>query len=110
MFIDGENFTGLPVITKGGLLLGKIKSFEVDAENQTIERYVVKSRSLVGKLLGEPLGRLIIGRNQVISIDQDKMVVEDGAVKEKEAVRLLRGAGKDVPALSSRLSLKTDGE
>jgi len=110
MLIDSKNLIGLPVETKSGLLLGKIKSFEVDSATQAIEKYVVKSRNLIGKLLREELGELIIGRNQVISIDETRMVVEDGLVPEKERIRMSQGVGRNIPALPSRLSLKTDGE
>ena len=110
MFIDNKNLIGLPVETKSGLPLGKIKSFEINSETQAIERYVVKSRNLIGKLLREELGELVIGRNQVISIDEAKMVVEDGMVGEKEIIRMSQGVGRNIPALPSRLSLKTDGE
>jgi len=110
MFIDNKNLIGLPVETKSGLLLGKIKSFEFDSETQTIERYIVKSRNLIEKLLREELNELIVGRNQVISIDETKMVVEDGVVGGREAIRISQGVGKNIPALPSRLSLKTDGE
>ena len=110
MFIDNKNLIGLLVETKSGLLLGKIKSFEVDSETQTVERYVVKSRNLIGKLLREELDELIIGRNQVISIEETRMVVEDGVVGEKEKIRVSQGVGKNIPALPSSLSLKADGE
>jgi sporulation protein YlmC with PRC-barrel domain len=110
MFIDNKNLIGLPVETKSGLLLGKIKSFEIESETQVVEKYIVKSRNLIGKLLREELGELVIGRNQVISIDEIRMVVEDGVVEEKEIIRMSQGVGKNIPALPSRLSLKTDGE
>jgi sporulation protein YlmC with PRC-barrel domain len=111
MFIEGKNLIGLLVETKDGLVLGKIKDFEIDGETHTIERYIVRSRNLIGKLLREATGELVVGRSQVISVDEAKMVVENGAVKEMEKVMMAAGAGKDAPALtSSRLSFKTDGE
>lgn len=111
MFIEGKNLFGLPVETRSGLLLGKIKEFEIDCDTQVIERYIVRSRNSIGKLLREGMRELVIGKNQVISIDGRKMVVEDGVAKETEEVTLAANLGKDAPALSSsRLSFKTDGE
>lgn len=111
MFINYKNLIGLPVETKSGLLLGKIKSFEIDNETQTISQYVVKSRSLISKLLREEVGEIIIGRNQVLSIDGEKMVVEDILVKESGRVRAARNMERSAPVLGSRLSIsKIDGE
>lgn len=102
---------GLPVETKSGLLLGKIKSFEVDSEAQAISRYVVKSRSLISKLLSEEVGEIIIGRSQVLYIDDKKMVVEDVFVKEAGGVRVTQGMERNATVLGSRLSIsKIDGE
>ena len=111
MTISHKNLIGLPVQTKSGLLLGKIRSFEIESETQTISRYVVKSRNLISKLLSEEVREIIIGRNQVISIDEERMVVGDASVKELGGVRILRGAEKNAPVLGSRLSIsKINGE
>jgi sporulation protein YlmC with PRC-barrel domain len=111
MIINHKNLIGLPVETKNGLLLGKIKSFEIDSDTQTVLRYVVKSRSLISKLLSEEVREIIVGRNQVISLDEEKMIVHDTLVKELGGSGVLRGAEKSAPVLGSRLSIsKIDGE
>lgn len=105
MVISCKNLIGLPVETKSGLFLGKIKNFDVDNETQAVLRYIVKSRSLIGKLLSEEISELIIAKEEVISLGEDKMVVQDGVVKESEAATLRKVASNDAPALSSRLSI-----
>jgi sporulation protein YlmC with PRC-barrel domain len=105
MRINYKNLIGLPVETKSGLLLGKIKSFEIDSETQNILRYTIKSRNLISKLLSEEANELIIGRNQVVSINEKKMIVEDGAVKEVETAKVMRNAREDAPALTSRMNI-----
>lgn len=111
MIISHKNFIGLPVETKSGLVLGKIRSFEIESDTQTISQYVVKSRNLISKLLSEEVQEIIIGRNQVISIDEKKMVVDDNSVKELGGKRIFRGVEKNAPVLGSRLSIsKTNGE
>lgn len=111
MLINYKNLIGLPVLTKSGLLLGKIKSFEIERETQTIFQYVVKSRSLISKLLSEEIGEILINRDQVLSIDEEKMIVEDILVKESGRVRAVQSMGRSAPVLGSRLSVsKIDGE
>jgi len=105
MILSNKNFIGLPVETKSGLLLGKVKSFEVDGDTQTILNYNIKSKSLVNKLLGEKVDELIINRNQVISTSEEKMVVQDNTVRETEAIKSLRGVRQDTPALGGTLNV-----
>ncbi len=102
MSLTHKQLIGLPVETRSGLLLGKIKSFEVDSGTQTILRYVVKSRSLVSKLLAKKDQRLIIHRNQVISIDEKKMIVEDNAIKENVTQRMMKSMNQEMPVFSVR--------
>lgn len=111
MIINHKNLIGLPVETKNGLLLGKIKSFEIESDAQTVLRYVVKSRSLISKLLSEEVSEIIVGRNQVISIDEEKMIVHDTFVKEMGGRSVQQVAKRNAPVLGSRLSVKKiDGE
>lgn len=111
MIISCKNLVGLPVETKSGLLLGKIKNFEIDSETQTVSQYIIKSQSLIKKLLSEGGSELIIGRNQVLFIEEEKMIVEDNVVGEAETARLSQGVREDAPALSSRLSVpKINGD
>ncbi len=111
MIINHKNLVGLPVLTKSGLLLGKIRSFEIESDTQTVLRYVVKSGSLISKLLSEEVSEIIIGRNQVLSLDEEKMMVDDALVKELGGRSVLHGAKRNAPVLGSRLSIqKIDGE
>ncbi|MFA5129147.1 MAG: hypothetical protein WC445_04305 [Patescibacteria group bacterium] len=111
MTISHKNLIGLPVQTKSGLLLGKIGSFEIESDTQTVLRYIVKSRNLISKLLSEKVSEIIISRNQVIFLDEEKMIVDDASVKEFGGVNVLQRAEKNAPALGSRLSIsKINGE
>ena len=79
MIISHKNLLNLPVETKSGQILGAISHFDIEVDEQRINRYYVKSRSLISGLLNK---ELIISAEQVISIGQDKMVVEDSVGKE----------------------------
>lgn len=106
MTIDCKDLISLPVYTRGGLLLGKVKSFEIESETQTILQYAIKSRNLIGSLLTKRDRELIIHRNQVISISKDKMIVEDNVVKEEVLLKLKQSVSQDAPVLSNRLSIQ----
>jgi hypothetical protein len=61
--------------------------------------------------LSEEVGEIIINRNQVILLDDKKMIVDDAAVKELGGARMLRRVEKNAAALGSHLSIsKIDGE
>lgn len=101
MIINSKDLAGLLVETKSGLVLGKIKSFEIDSETQSVLRYIVKSRNLISKLLSKEANELIISRNQVVSIKGEKMIVEDGVVKEAKTVKVLHGARENASLLQA---------
>jgi len=72
----------LPVETKSGQSLGHVSDFEFDPLHQQIIRYYIKSGHLIAELLSK---ELIVSASQVISITEDKMVVEDSITTEKTA-------------------------
>lgn len=84
MYLNSKAIRNLPVMTKSGSFLGKIKEIEIDAETQNISRYFVVSNQMVKRLANK---ELIIASAQVLSIDNEKMVVEDNLVKEEEVVK-----------------------
>ena len=64
----------LPVETTGGMVLGRIVDSEIDQESHLIGTYVVQAGRLT-----RPIARrsLRIARNQVISLTNERMVVDD---------------------------------
>jgi sporulation protein YlmC with PRC-barrel domain len=105
--LSGKKIIGLSVATKSGFVLGKIIDFDVDIETQSILRYFVKNRSLTQQILSEKEEKIIISRNQVLSIDEFKMVVDDGAVKNIEKSSEFKIARENIPAMTR--AFKTDG-
>lgn len=83
MYLNGQQLKNLSVVTKSGQLLGKIKDIEINTDTQNISKYVVKSNQITKRLAGK---ELIISPSQVISIDNQKMVVEDNVVKDRRLV------------------------
>ncbi len=72
MLLTAAELLHLPVLTKSGQMVGRVSGFEFEAETQTILRYEARSGWF------RPT-RLLIHRTQVISLDNQKMIIEDGA-------------------------------
>jgi len=81
MIINKSKLIGLSVFTQMGEPLGKVGGFEIDTDTHKIERYHIKSRDLIKELFGH---ELIVSASQVISISEEKMIVEDGVIKDKQ--------------------------
>ncbi len=101
--LDNEKLIGLEVETKNGHPLGKLASFEIDVDSHHIITYKVKHRGLVEGLFKD---YLFIRRSQVISIDEEKMIVEDNILEEaarEKAQTARKSAPKEVPVIQSKL-------
>jgi len=103
MFISNEKLAGLKVETRGGKKLGVIDNFDIQTEGQTVSKYYVKAKGIKGLVED----RLIIDREQVISIDGSRMIVDDNiiAVETKLAAAIKsETGGLAAPALNSTLA------
>ncbi len=94
MSLTQKQLIGLPVYTQSGEHLGKIADFVFDQETQAIKQYSVRSRDLIGELLQR---ELLINREQVIQITEEKMTVEDAILAETELKK--QPADRPVPAV-----------
>ena len=77
--IQGKKIIGLAVQTESGESLGKVYDFEFDVDSQSVVKYYIKA-SLIRDLFDN---KLIVHRDQVVLIDNDKMVVDDEIIKKK---------------------------
>jgi len=83
-FIDDDILLKLPVETKSGVRLGRVAGFEFDVENQAVLRYRVRPKGLAARMLKKPF---LVAREQVLSIDAEKMVVEDAVERAMELAK-----------------------
>ena len=83
-FLDDKTLLRLPVETKGGAALGRVSGFEFDAGTQAILRYSVRPKGLAARMIEKPL---VVAREQVLSIDAEKMVVDDAVEKAMELAK-----------------------
>jgi sporulation protein YlmC with PRC-barrel domain len=82
--IDDETLLKLPVHTKSGTHLGRVAGFDFDIDAHAILRYRIRPKGLASRLLKSPL---LIAREQVLSIDAEKMIVDDNVEKEMELAK-----------------------
>ncbi|MFA6553631.1 MAG: PRC-barrel domain-containing protein [Patescibacteria group bacterium] len=94
MSLMAKQLIGMPVYTQSDEHLGKVSDFVVDLETQNIRQYSVRSRDLIAELLQRDL---LISREQVIRITEEKMIVEDSILAETEQKK--QPANKPVPAV-----------
>jgi len=79
-----KQLKNLPVYTKNKDFLGKIKDVEINCENHSISRYIIKNSDVVKRIAGE---EIIISPSQIVSLDDKKMVVEDNFVSESNLAK-----------------------
>ncbi len=85
MNLKNKDLINLPVETKSGQSLGRIVEFEIDVLTGKIVNYYVKSGNVIKGLFKD---ELIINQSQVVSLDKEKMVVEDNVVVGQETVKV----------------------
>lgn len=83
MRLNLKQLKSLLVETAGGIKLGRIHDVIFETEGQIVAQYLVKPSLISGK-------KFLINREQVVRFEQDKMVVEDSAVKEVAAEKKQR--------------------
>ena len=101
MLISSKQLIGIKVETRSGQHLGQVRDFEVDTEALAIQKFYVRPSGIVKGLVG---GDLIINKNSILSINEEKIIVEDltgeELVKEKTAKKI---AAQGSPIAASSL-------
>lgn len=89
MRLSHNELINLPVYTESEIFLGHIIGFEMDNEHHIIQTYLVGKHKLVDNLLTTILGEnhLHVATSQVVSLDQEKMTVDDTVQPIGESVK-----------------------
>ena len=87
MRILDSDLRGLSVVTETGDPVGKISGFMFDIDTHSIIHYVVSKSRLLSALLPD---ELIVHHSQVISVDEEKMVIKGGLTEVEERARALQ--------------------
>lgn len=77
MYINQQKLIRLPVFTESGEKLGHVHDFEIDLETHQIRKYLVVS-GLISKDV------YYISPAQIVSVTDDKIIVEDATLKNLE--------------------------
>lgn len=91
-----KNLLGLPVFTRSGAALGKLMDVELDVEAHLVMSYHVRTSQLLPGFLSK---QIVVGREQVVSITAEKIIVEDTIIKESSTARAW-GEGLAAPSAS----------
>jgi sporulation protein YlmC with PRC-barrel domain len=81
LMLDAKTLLKLPVWTKSNIRLGRVVGFDFDEESQMVVRWRVRPVGVASRLVG---GELLVGREQVIAITADRMIVDDLLARELE--------------------------
>lgn len=79
--VEGKKIIGLSVETTMGDKLGVITNFDLDIDSQSIIKYYVKGNKIIKKIVTP---ELTINRGQVVSIDNQKMIVDNLSIAKEE--------------------------
>lgn len=83
MLIENKKITNLKVETESGQEIGKVSSFEVETDSQSIINYKVSPSNLLKELIS--VGQdIIVNRGQIVDIKADKIIVDDNVVANKK--------------------------
>lgn len=78
MIISNKDLDNLPVYTQSQIHLGKVSGYDLDADTGKIVTYYIKT-GIIKDLLSQQLS---VSSNQIVSIDRDKMIVNDSVKKQ----------------------------
>jgi sporulation protein YlmC with PRC-barrel domain len=80
MLINSEKLISLKVETESGVYVGRVQSFDIDCDTQSVRSYRVKRSLFEGGMFTEEIS---VHHKQVELITEEKMVVVDNVVKYK---------------------------
>ena len=83
MLINFKDLNDLPVETRAGQTLGKLEGIIIDIDSQSIHQYIVKPSGIKNIFVKE----LLISREQVVSINKNKIIVEDGTYSSTQKAK-----------------------
>ena len=79
--MDAKTLLKLPVWTKSNTRLGRVVGFDFDESAQMVVRWRVRPVGVTSRLVG---GELLVGREQVLVITAERMIVDDLVARELE--------------------------
>jgi sporulation protein YlmC with PRC-barrel domain len=87
MRIADSQLKGLSVVTETGDPIGKVAGMVIDVDSHSVIQYKVSRSRLLSALLPE---EMLVHHNQVVSVDEEKMVVKGSLPEVEEAAKALK--------------------
>jgi uncharacterized protein YrrD len=85
------------VYTLSGEKLGKVSDFEIDLSTDRLSKIYVSGGNIIKNLIR---GELIINKDQIISISEDKIIVENIIARKKQKNKILPEGEKELVGAS----------
>ncbi len=85
MMLAGKQLFGLSVETLSGRPLGKIHDFALNPETHMVMQYTVRNTNPLKDFFGK---EHLVSAAQVLSLTNEKMVVEDLVIREPETSKV----------------------
>lgn len=101
MIINVKKLIRLPVFTASGQKLGRVSDLEMDTETHQVKKYLVSGDFLSAI-------KYLISPAQVKNILADRIIVDDGCLKEAAKAKLRRAPAAE--AFNSILSVEDKAE
>lgn len=77
---------GVHVVTRSGEKVGKLMAFELDADSHEVAQYVVARASVLAAFMPT---ELLVHPSQVVSLDNELMVIDDALLAERAEARAI---------------------
>jgi len=106
MIVNTKEMAGVPVVTRSGQPVGKVASFDVDAETGRLAVLRAKTRGLLPGLLSD---ELLIEWNAIIAFGTERVIVADAAVKQTHENLARSVAPSPAPTMMSVLGGSASG-
>ncbi len=96
MQLNTKAMTGVHVKTKSGTAIGKVASFDLDANTGHLSVLHVKTTRLVPGLMDD---EVFVPWSAIVSMSEEEVVIQDGVVEESRAT-LKNFASRATPQLA----------
>jgi sporulation protein YlmC with PRC-barrel domain len=91
-----KQLKSLPVRTVSGMLLGRVQDIVVETDGQLVAQYRVKSSVLSTK-------KYLVGRDQIVRIDAETILVDDAVACETPATKPAKRAPMSPEPIAMRI-------
>ncbi len=99
MRLTDKAISRLVVKTVSGTVLGRVRGFEIDIEDQIVTHYLVISSLLRSR-------QYLVNRAQVRQITHTEMIVDDSVARQKQSARrlVIKPDGSPLPAANDTVA------